>query len=198
VNITELLEELETIYPGESALSLSALQQTARAFCRRTLWYTSDLTISAVSGTQEYTLTDPTNTKIIRVEIVSQGERFLTMKEKPLTTSTSDTQTTYYITEDGKIGFYPIPTSSSSDVIVTVSLQPTRTTTILDDRFAEVEDILIAGALAKLFSIPSYPLYDPQQAGLYQNKYDVDVVNTLASINRKKTSGAVSIQMRTF
>lgn len=169
-NLTDFLPYIEDQVPGCSIPRMTrAIREGVIDFCQRTQWWKENLaaTIPLVAAQKSYTLTPPTDADISKPIRVTINGRTVTLREKEYLDRyrlgwESDTDTAshplfFFTDAPGSIRVVPFPNTESVDegleMLVRVSLKPTRTATVVDDRFYnEALEAVQSAALKRLFA----------------------------------------------
>lgn len=149
-------------------LAAQAVTDYAIAFCEDSLAIRQRLDgFSTVSGTAQYTLTQPTDQLIARVlDVWVDNAKLSPVASNVPAPPVPELRRPefYYTTRSGSVtvlNLYPTPDSAYT-VVVDVALRPVRgAATLQDDLFDVWLDVLVSGALGRLMSTPNQPFSDP-------------------------------------
>jgi hypothetical protein len=177
--------------PSLERAVLDAIQR----FCQLTLLYSQELTaITVIADTANYTLSEVSDTKFVRVLSVKYKEhgadndeyydmqemsdfQWQQCKKGAWKYHEAETPSKFWVTEAFVLYLYPIPTEgSTSGLLVEVALKP-------DDAPTTVPDFLLTnwrkeigrGALAYLFSQVAQPWFNPEAALEFEARFTKDV-----------------------
>jgi hypothetical protein len=214
----DLTEWWAEVAPDIAGVPMPAVQNAVRnatiEFCKVTLLWTYTLTrITVAANTQSYTLTIPEAQygEIISTDDVKykqdglDDDQFVTLdpiseNQEDLHSSgswkftTSTTPSGYWLDKDKTLYLYRTPTvASTSGLLVTVNLRPTRSTTVVqafiyNDHYETIGN----GAKADLFARKAMPWYDPNLAMAHRTLFQ----NAINDAKFTKVTGYTKRQSR--
>lgn len=204
----------------EPAVQL-AVRKAAIKFCEKTHLWKQDLSrIDVEEDTQDYTLTDPDNSKIICVpekgvkykQDGQDDDQFVSLDPTSETQNdifdsgnwkyaTGPTPSEYWVDNvDKQLHLKPVPTADSSEgLLVTVVLKPSDTcTTVPDFIYDDWKDTILQGSLYELYSRKSAPWYDPNLAVYHDSEFKRMCNNAKFNKITGATNKPMRVRMRNF
>jgi len=172
----------------------SAFGRTLRRFCELSTAYRHKIVdIDIVADQQSYSYTVPTGTITHKVHVVRFSDRHLSpVTEKYLAQNPSlvreSGRSLYWLWKYGQsIELYPLPHATQDDeMVLEVSLKPTRDATSIEDWFAEkYYEVLLAGTASELHRVPNTEYYNAGQFQIMEAFFMRGVEEA-----RKEASGA--------
>lgn len=206
---TNLTSILPYVLPHVAAcpqpLALQAVNSALIEFCNETMMYQSLETQDVTAGVQEYSLSLPVNTRIVKVlgvwhldnwlepvSVESVRSGLVLRGAVGTATPTSNTPTSYFMKSPTDTAFqlFPIPAETVTlGLLVRAAYRPSRTGSVVEDEiFHNWVEVLAAGALYRLLSMPSQPFYNPASAGVYYKTFS----SGCRSASIKARSGSVA------
>ena len=193
---TEFLSEVQPFATDcPQNVAINAIRNAAIEFCERSLYYTYEIpAINVVAGTARYTLTLPTETTLAHVTDAWVDNRFLNhVGEDDLRQLYGNDWRTQsggpaYITQLdlATVALVPNPNVSvTSGLKIIAALKPTRTSLNIDTGIRERWlEVIAAGALARIHSIPNLSFSDAPTAMLNRAMFNAGIAR--ADIERRR------------
>jgi hypothetical protein len=180
-----------------------AYVDTARMFCRKSMWLRQDITtVDTVANTISYSLGTDTYAEFFGVKKVvlerATGDlRELTEKDSrfwDLNASASLPEFYEYV-PDATIRLYKTP-DGAYPLTITAFIQPKRTATSIDSRLlTRWEEEIKKGTLARALMIPGMPFTDPLRAMLYDADFKLACASAQAQADRGYNPGADTVDV---
>lgn len=180
---TELFNEVLPELPGVGeALATNAIRNAIIEFCQGSwCWRYFMDPMPVLARINTYELDPPTGAEVVHALVVKvNGKPLEATNEDDLTAQHPRWQTEtgtpkYYLTDEpGQIILAPVPdTKIVGGLVVTVALQPTRTSTTFPTWiWSRYFDALAAGAKARLMAMPGKPWTNPQLFQIYRGQFE--------------------------
>lgn len=169
------------------------INRAARDFFTRThAWYVwLDGQIVIANETAEYQFALPSNSEVVRLERAAIGNRPVDVLNWRTITTPDDVTETGVLSSDRLAFTLPnLEGTAGESVRVRVSLRPTLTAPSLesDAMAAEYREVIAAGALSRLLSMPTVPWQNQAAAGMYAGEYEALLGKAVTRIFRGHTA----------
>ena len=171
-----LIRDILPYVPGcPDSLIETNLRSATIELCEKSRAYTFDLDpITTVSGIYEYEFDQPTGTDVHQIllatydghDLVPISPRSLELNY-PVWRDRGGTATVYLQKTPDTFWLVPVP-NSNKQLIMTVALKPTRTTTSINTEFSDTyRDAILYGTVYRLLRIPQKAWTDPMASADY-------------------------------
>ena len=168
--------------------------KAAREFAERSRAWRQDIQLSIVDGTATLDLALEYGADVELVDIVSikpasggapleaRTPQWLDTNRTNWRTETSDPATYYFLSSNNKIRLVPIPASTVINYYdARVALKPKLTATTIPDIIAnKFDELLIHGALSRIYAIPRKPWTDPNLSSYHLALFERGVLDARA------------------
>lgn len=173
----DFLEYVAPAVPGASEpLMVRAIRDACVDFCVETGFFRKTLEpIPSVAGIAEYEIETPEGTVVSNVrgawydgvrigDVANEDTDQKAQSVEYGVTAVPGTPTKLVYTSGNTFLLDPVPADSAKDVVLAVTLKPTRASTeVWDQLFEDFAEVIAAGALAKLMDIKGQVFYDPAE-----------------------------------
>lgn len=204
---TDLFNEVLPVLPGVSeALATNEIRNTIIEFCRDSwCWRQFSDPQLVLAGLNTYDLDPPAGAEVVMALVVKvDGKELDPKSEADLTALCPRWQTEpgtpkYFLTDDpSQIILAPVPdTKIAGGLVVTVALQPTRTSTSFPGWiWSRYFDGLAAGAKARLMEMPGKPWTNLQLSAVYRARFDAAVAG--AKVDSQKSLSRAALRTRSY
>lgn len=189
---------------------VAMLNNAARELCTKSQCWNEWENVPLVSGTNEYSVSAPTATSIVRaVQYILMGERKALIPEnenniletkRHLIDAIGEPECFYMV---GEMAIKVLPTPSDTDagkiMRIKSSFIPTFDATSIPGEFIErYAEALIAGAKAFLMGMPGKPWSNPTLAAFYKQSFDTLVDKARIEVDMSFSSGNLKVSARKF
>ena len=171
-----LIRDILPYVPGcPDSLIETNLRSATIELCEKSRAYTFDLDpITTVSGIYEYEFDQPTGTDVHQILLATyDGHDLDPISPRSLELNYPDwrdrggTPTVYLQKTPDTFWLVPVP-NSNKQLIMTVALKPTRTTTSINTEFSDTyRDAILYGTVYRLLRIPQKAWTDPMASSDY-------------------------------
>lgn len=215
--LTQFLPHLMPHVVGCSEpMAVQVLAESANEFCRRTqVLQTVDAQTPEV-GTPDYAVTLSPNTELVRVITVFYNDRPLQPVTIELTRSGSaafgdttgdvtlatGTPNRYFMKTPTTplLSLYPAPDAALVDaIVIRAAVTPLLTATQVDDAlYARWLEPIVAGALARLVSMPGHPFTAPLLEARYLRAFERGITTATIEARHGRVVAASRVRGRSF
>lgn len=208
VNVLDVIADVAQIArKAPNGTLIGAYIRAARKFCRESRWYRSTLVGQNVADKQVYSLGSDPYVEIVGLAAVTGAYLTGAPRTWPLTPSDSKgwnpdanatRPTRYCYVPEAQLALYPTPDAAYT-ITSTLVLQPKAGAVVVpEELLVKWDQVLQAGALAYLHSIPGMPWSDAQQAMLKMREFQAGINNARADEQRGYQAGTVVAKRRPF
>lgn len=174
--LTLVSEVAAQIEMAPEAVVVSAVRASIAALCNCDVYQVDCDAISERAGQQQYELSVPDGVIILKVlGVYRAGRKLLTIPRIEFEEAAQKTgQPEYFMRSGGVVRLAPVPREAArSSVQCRVAVAPSRTTTEIDDDFANTYfDLIVRGAVVALLEMPMKSWTSPTQASLYRSQLE--------------------------
>ena len=176
--LTLVSEVSAQIEMAPEAVVVSAVRASIASLCNCDVYQVDCDAISERTGQQQYELSVPDGVILLKVlGVFRAGRKLITVPrvEFEQTAERSGTPTVF-MRQGAIIRLAPVPQISvRGSVLCRVAVAPSRTTTEVDDDFANTYfDIIVRGAVVALLEMPMKAWTSPTQAALYRSQLEAE------------------------
>lgn len=208
MEISAFLPEVYLDAPGvPEPVALNALRNALRELCVVSRAWSTELDpIAIVSGQVLYDLDCPYGSEATAIISATQGTTALavtTIHDLNRTDSGWRDRTGEalwaVIFDPGNVRVYPTPSADQDDpLLVRVSLRPTLDASACDDLMGRYSEYLVAGALARLKTIPNKPWSDREAVGVHQAQFRYGINRAASDVFKGFSGESLTVTPRRF